>query len=436
MKTVVEKTLDARKAYNAGVALKPGVRDDALMLIADAVEKNVGKILSANAVDVKLAVKGRLQDALVKRLRLTGEKVREMAVLVREVASLENPIGRTLLAMELDRGLVLYRVSTPIGVIGFIFESRPDVLPQIASLCLKTGNSVVMKGGSEAAHSNRVLYDVIDEASRKAGIPKGWLQLVESRSDVGELLKLDGVIDLLIPRGGEGLVKHVKENTKIPVLGHADGICHAYVDRDADVGMAVRVCFDAKIQYPAVCNAIETLLVDEKIAKRFLPKMAAEYRKAGVELRVDEKSRVILKGFKTKNAREEDWRTEYNDLIISIKTVSGVEEAVGHINTYGSHHTDAIITRNKKTAGIFLRDVDSSSVMHNCSTRFSDGFRYGFGAEVGISTGKIHARGPVGLEGLTTYKYVLEGSGQLVKDYVGDNARKFTHRRLNSRWNF
>lgn len=434
MKTVVEKTLDARKAYMRGGSLSLRARDKALLLIAKSIEKNEEGILKANAVDVRLAVKGKMPDVLVKRLSLSGEKIREMAVSVREVAGLDNPVGKTLMATELDRGLILYKVSTPLGVVGCIFESRPDVIPQIASLCLKTGNSVVMKGGSEAMNSNRILYSIIDEASRKAGIPKGWLQLVETRSDVEEMLKLEGLIDLLIPRGGKSLVKHVQENTRIPVLGHSEGVCHAYVDRDADLKTAVEVCYDAKVQYPAVCNAIEKLLVDEKIASRFLPKMAGEYAKAGVELRVDDKTRKILAGFRTKKASEEDWHAEYGDLIISIKIVSGVKEAIEHINTYGSHHTDAIITENKKTARRFLQEVDSSSVMHNCSTRFADGFRYGLGAEVGISTGKIHARGPVGLEGLTTYKYVLEGSGQVVADYVGEKARRYAHRRLSRRW--
>lgn len=434
MKTVLEKTLDARKAYMLGGSLSPRTRDKALLLIAKAIVSNSGKILEANAVDVRLAVKSKMPDVLVKRLMLTVEKIREMAVSVREVAVLERPVGKTLTATELDRGLILYKVSTPLGVVGCIFESRPDVVPQIASLCLKTGNSVIMKGGSEALHSNRMLYDIIVRASEGAGIPHGWLQLAESRKDVGEMLRLDGLIDLVIPRGGKNLVEYVKNNTRIPVLGHSEGVCHAYVDRDADLKMAVKVCYDAKVQYPAVCNAIETLLVDGKIAKEFLPKMAEAYGRAGVEMRVDDKAGRLLSGFKTRKATESDWRTEYGDLVISIKVVAGVKEAIEHVNTYGSHHTDAIITGNKKTARRFLREVDSSSVMHNCSTRFADGFRYGLGAEVGISTGKIHARGPVGLEGLTTYKYVLEGSGQVVGDYVGEKAREYTHRRLSRRW--
>lgn len=438
MKTVLEKALEARKAYPTLARLETRVKNKALLAIAEAISKNKRKILEANKKDIHAAehAKGDLSmsKAMLARLKLSGEKVREMSNYVKSVAKLDDPVGKTLETTELDKNLILYKVSTPIGVIGFIFESRPDVVPQIASLCLKSGNSVIMKGGSEAINTNKMLYGIIKEASEKSGVSPGWIQIIEDRKDVGEMLKLKRYIDLLIPRGSKSLVEYIWDNTKIPVLGHSEGVCHAYVDRDAKIDTAVKVCFDAKVQYPAVCNAIEKLLVDEKISERFLPKMAREYVKAGVELRVDNKSQKMLKGFKTKTATEEDWRTEYNDLIISIKIVSGVSEAVEHINKYGSHHTDAIITENQKTARKFLQEVDSSSVMHNCSTRFADGLRYGLGAEVGISTNKFHARGPVGLEGLTTYKYILEGEGQIVKDYVGEKAKKYTHRKINKKW--
>jgi glutamate-5-semialdehyde dehydrogenase len=434
MTGVLEKANRAKRAYLACVGLESRVKDKALNAIANALVASKKRILEANKLDLQAAAKAGLPDALIARLKLSGEKIDAMALGVRSVARLSDPVGRTLQSTELDKNLILYKVSTSIGVIGFIFESRPDVVAQIASLSLKSGNSVVLKGGSEALHSNRVLCEVIEKASAESGIPKGWIQLLESRRDVEEMLSMNGLIDLIIPRGSKQLVEHIQKNSRIPVLGHAEGICHAFVDRDADLKKAVKVCHDAKVQYPAVCNAIETLLVDGNIAKEFLPEIARDYEKAGVELRVDEKSRKILKDFNTKKAVEADWTTEYNDLIISIKVVSGVDEAIEHINTFGSHHTDAIITENKKTARKFLQNVDSSSVMHNCSTRFADGYRYGLGAEVGISTGKFHARGPVGLEGLTSYKYILEGDGQEVKDYLGGKARKYTHRKLEKSW--
>ncbi|MDD5111702.1 MAG: glutamate-5-semialdehyde dehydrogenase [Candidatus Altiarchaeota archaeon] len=433
MTAVIKKAEEARKAFFAMAKKNAKDRDSALSAIAGGLVKNRSVILKANALDVK-AAEGRLSSALIARLKLESEKIDGMARYALTVASLEDPVGKTLEATELDRGLLLYKVSAPIGVIGCIFESRPDVVPQIASLCLKSGNSVIMKGGSEAVNTNRALYKVIRDASEGAGMPAGWIQLAESRKDVEEMLRLDGLIDLLIPRGGKNLVEYIKDNTKIPVMGHSEGICHAYVDRDADLKMAVKVCLDAKVQYPAVCNAIETLLVDEKIAKEFLPMMADAYAQSGVEMRVDAKAYRILSGFVVKKATEKDWRTEYNDLIISIKVVAGVKEAIEHVNAYGSHHTDTIITGNKKTARRFMQEVDSASVMHNCSTRFADGYRYGLGAEVGISTGKYHARGPVGLQGLTTYKYLLEGSGQVVKDYVGPRARKYIHRKIQDHW--
>jgi len=422
----------ALKLANASTAEK----DKALLRIADALDKNRKEILAANNKDIELASslvkEGKMSKALLHRLILDDAKIDEMILSVKDVAKLEDPVGKTLSAIELDKDLELFQVSCPIGVIGAIFESRPDVLAQISSLCLKTGNAVLLKGGSEARNSNEALFEVVAKASAEGdGIPEGWLQLLETREDVSEMLKLNEYIDLIVPRGSDQFVRYIQDNSSIMVLGHSEGVCHVYVDRDADADMALDVCYDAKVQYPAVCNAAETVLVDSAIAREFLPRMVERYLKAGVEVRACPQTMELLGGkSEIKPASEEDWRTEYNDLIISIKVVDGINEAIEHINQYGSGHTDAIITANKKTALKFMQFVDSSSVMHNASTRFSDGFRYGKGAEVGISTYKVHARGPVGLEGLVIYKYLLVGSGHTVAPYVGADAKGFTHKRL------
>jgi glutamate-5-semialdehyde dehydrogenase len=307
-----------------------------------------------------------------------------------------------------------------------IFESRPDALVQISTLCLKSGNGVLLKGGSEATHTNRALADVIVAASESAGIPVGWLQLLETREDVYQMLKMDESIDLLVPRGSNEFVKFIMDNSNIPVLGHADGICHVYVDKDADLTMAASIVVDAKCQYVAVCNAAETLLVHEAVAEAFLPMVQEALATHDVKLRGCPKTAAIVE---VKPASEEDWRTEYLDTILSVKLVGSTDEAIEHINTYGSGHTDAIITANQSTANRFMTLLDSGNVFWNCSTRFSDGYRYGLGAEVGISTSKIHARGPVGLEGLVIYKWQIRGSGQVVADYA-DGTRTFTHRPL------
>ena len=333
----------------------------------------------------------------------------------------------------MDHGLELYKVTCPIGVIGAIFESRPDVLVQIATLCLKSGNAVILKGGAETARTNLFLTGLIRKTVGLFAIPEDSVQLIETRDDVSELLKLDEYVDLLVPRGSSSLVKHVKANSRIPVLGHAEGICHEYVDADADLDMAVDICYDAKVQYPAVCNAMNTLLVHKDVALAFLPRMNERYGEAHVELRGDERTRKILPY--AKEAGDRDWSTEYLDLILNIRVVDSLEQAIAHINHYSSHHTDGIVTENNENAKKFLSEVDSSVAMHNASTRFSDGYRFGFGAEVGISTGKIHARGPVGLDGLVTYKYILAGTGQIVSSYVGESAKPFTHKALNKSWN-
>jgi glutamate-5-semialdehyde dehydrogenase len=436
MNAVVSKAVEARRASLKLANVTTEMKNAALLKVASAIIENKEKLLDANAKDVeaaeRLLKRGKLTKALVQRLKLDEYKLDNIAEMVKSVAGLEDPVGRTLYAMELDNGFELYKVSCPIGVIGAIFEARPDVLPQLAALCLKSGNAVILKGGKEAKLSNEAFFELIRSTTERAGIPSGWIQLIEARREVRELLKLDEFIDLLVPRGSREFVKYIQTNTRIPVLGHSDGLCHIYVDTDADLEKALNVCYDAKVQYPAVCNAVETLLVHSAVAGRFLPLLAEQYRKAGVEIRGCERTMKILPGIK--KATEKDWRTEYLDLIISIKVVDSVDEAIDHINTYGSKHTDAIITENGKTALKFLTGVDSSSVMLNASTRFSDGYRYGLGAEVGISTGKIHARGPVGLEGLTTSKYYLLGNGQTVATYLGPKAKPFTHRALSKRW--
>jgi glutamate-5-semialdehyde dehydrogenase len=368
---------------------------------------------------------------MLKRLELDDVKIQRISDMVRDVAFLDDPIGKTEYAMELDKGLKLYRVTSPIGVIAVIFESRPDALPQIASLCLKSGNSVLLKGGSEARHSNKQLFSIIKDAGN--ALPEGWIQLIEDRKDVNELLKLDKNIDLIIPRGSNEFVRYIQNNTRIPVLGHADGVCHIYVDNEVEMGMALDVCYDSKVQYPSVCNAVDTILVHNEIACEFLPPMIDRFRLGGVEVRGCNRVHEIVK-CGVNMAFDEDWGAEYLDYIVSIKVVDDIGEAVNHVNKYGSHHTDAIITSREKTAFMFMESVDSASVFWNASTRFSDGYRYGLGSEVGISTGKIHVRGPTGLDGLSIYKYYLKGNGHIVADYVGENSKDFIHNPLDEEW--
>ena len=434
--TIVEKAKRAKEAALILANATTADKDKALLRIADSIDKDRAQILAANEKDIadalRLTETGKMSKSLLDRLKLNDSKLDELILSVRDVAKLDDPVGKTISAIELDTDLELYQVSCPIGVIGAIFESRPDVLVQISSLCLKTGNAVMLKGGSEARHSNEALFAIVAKASSEDDrIPEGWIQLLETREDVNAMLKLNEYIDLLVPRGSDQFVRYIQDNSSIMVLGHSEGVCHVYVDRDADCDMALEICFDSKVQYPAVCNAAETLLVDTAIAAEFIPLMVERYQSAGVEVRGCQRTMQVMEAKnEIKAASEEDWRTEYNDLIISIKVVDGVDEAIAHINQYGSGHTDAIVTGNKERARKFLQFVDSSSVMHNASTRFSDGFRYGKGAEVGISTYKVHARGPVGLEGLVIYKYLLVGKGHTVAPYVGTDAKEFTHRKL------
>jgi glutamate-5-semialdehyde dehydrogenase len=371
-----------------------------------------------------------MSSAMLARLKVSERGIAQMAAQVREVARLADPLGRRLSGTELDDGLVLYKESCPFGVVGVVFESRPDVVPQIASLALKSGNAVILKGGSEAAQTNEALVAIWREClSRFPGVPADSINLLQTRADVMDLLTQDRDVDLIIPRGSYELVNFIMEHSRIPVLGHGEGICHVYVDRAADMKKAIDITYDAKVQYPAVCNAAETMLVHEAIAREFLPKIVAKLKQAGVEIRADAKTLALLPGEGLVPATEKDWSTEYSDLILSVKIVASLDEAIDHINRYGSRHTDAIVTEDAEAARRFMNEVDSAGVYQNASTRFADGFRYGFGAELGISTSKLHARGPMGLEGLTTYKFKLYGSGHTVGEY-SKGEKKFKHRPL------
>jgi glutamate-5-semialdehyde dehydrogenase len=408
-------------------ALGSDVKNRALQAIIEALKNRQPEIIAANQKDLHRAEQEALSTPLLKRLRFDAGKIEEACEGLESLIRLSDPVGVTLSTTELDQDLILYKVSRPIGVIGVIFESRPDALVQIASLCLKSGNAVLLKGGSEAVSTNRILAEVIAEAGRQTGLPDGWLALLETRDDVTEMLGLDGYIDLIIPRGSNAFVRYIMDNTRIAVLGHADGICHLYIDRSADADMAVRLAVDSKCQYVAVCNAAETILIHQDQATSLLPTLRKALEAKGVEIRGCDASRRIID---VKAATEADWGTEYLDLIISIKVVPDLEAAVAHINRYGSGHTDAIVTADRQQAAAFMDLVDSADVFWNCSTRFSDGFRFGLGAEVGISTNKIHARGPVGMEGLMIYQWRLVGKGHIVADYSGDKARTFTHHKL------
>ncbi|MEJ2039426.1 MAG: glutamate-5-semialdehyde dehydrogenase [Desulfosarcinaceae bacterium] len=417
----------AKQASIPMAALGGEIKNHALTLVMEALEDEQTSIMEANRRDLEQAQQENLAAPLLKRLRFDQEKIKEACEGLASLIALEDPVGRTLGAMELDEGLELYKVSRPIGVIGVIFESRPDALVQIASLCLKSGNAVLLKGGSEAARTNQILADILTAAGHRAGLPAGWLGLLETRADVAQMLERDDAIDLIIPRGSNEFVRHIMDNTVIPVLGHADGICHLYIDKDADEDMAMRLAVDSKCQYVAVCNAVETLLVHAAKAPSVLPELKTALEARGVEIRGCEAALGIID---IKPATETDWRTEYLDYIVSIKVVPDLQAAVAHINRYGSGHTDVIVTRSRVRALRFMDLVDTADVFWNCSSRFCDGFRFGLGAEVGISTNKIHARGPVGLEGLMIYQWRLMGNGQIVADYSGPDARAFTHKKL------
>lgn len=396
--------------------LNTDIKNLALNKIADAFEQNKSEIFEANKQDLKeaeaLVENGEISKSTFNRLKLDENKMRDMIQGVRDIANLEDPIGKKLLERELDSELILTKVSCPIGVLGIIFEARPDVISQISSLAIKSSNAVILKGGKESKNTNKKILEVINSALNTVeGFPQNVIQQVFNREDVAEMLKCDKYINLIIPRGGNNLVKYIKENTKIPVLGHANGICHIFVDKTADIEMASKIVIDAKTQYPSACNAVETLLIHKDFEKS--NDLLASLQLSEIKLVKDPDS----------------WDIEYGDKILSYKFVGSVEEAIEHINTYGSGHTDSIITADTQNAEKFMNNVDSAGVYFNASTRFADGFRYGFGAEVGISTNKTHARGPVGLEGLTIYKYKLAGNGHIVDDYA-KGIKQFHHKNI------
>ena len=416
----------ARKAFYELSVSPLKRRNQALAALAERLHARQAEIFSANEEDLRQAEEEKLSAPLLHRLRFGAEKLRQVTDGLHSLRELPDPLGHTSMSTEITPGLNLYRVSCPIGVVGVIFESRPDALIQIASLCIKSGNSVLLKGGREALRTNRLLASCVREALSACGFPEDGAILLETREDVAEMLKEDALIDLIIPRGSNAFVRYIMDNSRIPVLGHSDGICHVFLDEDAKAEIAIPVAVDSKTQNLAVCNAMETLLVHEKAASRLLPPLAEKLREKGVELRGDGRTRAIIDCIP---ATEADWDTEYLDAILSIRVVDSLAEAIEHINRHGSHHTDCIVTENPEHATAFLDRVDSAGVYWNVSTRFADGFVYGLGAEVGIATGKLHARGPMGLEGLTTYKYKLLGSGQTMAAMKHGDA-VYTHRPL------
>lgn len=401
-------------------------RNKALLAVGEALLANQEEIFAANRADIEQAEKDGVAGPILKRLKFDEGKLRDVTAGIQDLIHLPDPLFRTQFTRELDEGLTLQRVTCPIGVIGVIFEARPDALVQISSLCIKSGNCVILKGGSEALRTNKILFDTIYQAVLDAGLPEHCMMQLEARSEINELLGCHESVDLLIPRGSNAFVQYIMNNTKIPVMGHADGICHIYVDKDADLEKAIPIIFDAKTQYVSACNTVETLLVHKDVVQELMPRLKAALDEKQVEIRGTEEIAGVID---CKEATKEDDSTEYLDYIISVKPVADIHEAIEHINYYGSHHTDCIITENADAAAEFMNLVDSAGVYQNCSTRFADGYRYGFGAEVGISTGKLHARGPVGLEGLVSYKYKLFGSGQIVADYAS-GAKNFHFKNL------
>jgi glutamate-5-semialdehyde dehydrogenase len=423
----------ARKAARALARMSGAERNQLLLAAADAIEAHAAKILSANQQDCDAlapdVAAGSVSQALASRLRTGPAGVREMAARVRDVASLDDPLAHVIATTELDEGLVLEKVPCPLGMIAVVFESRPDVVPQVGSLAIKSGNGLVLKGGAEARRTNRVLVAIWHEvlAARHPGLENS-ICLFEERADVMALLQMQREIDLVVPRGSTEFVEYVFRNSHIPVLGHGSGVCHIYVDASADLAMARKVIVDSKTQYPAACNSVEKVLVHRDVAPRFIPDLIRDLQAAGVEVRACEHTRKLCSS-PVVAATEDDWNTEYGDLKITVKVVEDLAAAITHIDRYGSRHTECILTQNRQAAELFMDEVDAASVFHNASTRFADGFRYGLGAEIGISNSKLHARGPVGIEGLLTYKYRLRGNGQIVADYSA-GKRKFTHRRM------
>jgi len=419
--SVCDQARAARAAARKLALLSNEDRNSVLLAVARQTEENSQRILQANAEDCRAAEElvrgGKLSPAAFARLRVTQKTIGEIIQRLEEVARLEDPIGKCLATTELDEGLILYKESGPLGVVAVVFESRPDVVPQVSALAFKSGNAVLLKGGAEARRTNEVLVDLWHQALHESARPEAAVTLLQSRADVMELLKLKREVDLIIPRGSKEFVEYIFENSKVPVLGHGEGICHVYVDKDADLTKAEAIALDAKTQYPAACNSMETLLVHSDVAAEFLPRVVKHLQDAGVEIRGCAKTRAILQDTEVKPATEADWSTEYSDLILSIRVVDSLDAALEHIAEYGSLHTESIVTEGAAAAQRFLNEVDAAGVYHNVSTRFADGYRYGLGSEVGISNSKLHARGPMGLEGLTTYKYKLVGNGHIVATY-------------------
>ncbi|MBD2691266.1 glutamate-5-semialdehyde dehydrogenase [Anabaena catenula] len=425
---LIEIAHKTRQAASKLGVLSTEDKNQAIEAIALALESAREEILAANVADCQAATTAGIAKPLYKRLQLDEHKLRDAIAGVRDVGKLDDPVGKVQIHREIDTGLILKRITCPLGVLGIIFEARPEAAIQIVSLAIKSGNGVILKGGKEALRSCEAIVKAIKQGLSHTAVNPDAVQLLTTREEILELLHLDKYVDLIIPRGSNSFVRFVQENTRIPVLGHADGICHLYVDKMVDIAKAINITVDAKTQYPSGCNAIETLLVHSSIASEFLPQVAAALQAENVELRGDERTLEILKNIGV--ATETDWKTEYSDLILSIKIVDSLEAAITHISEYGSRHTEAIITEDLKAAETFQALVNAAGVYHNCSTRFADGFRYGFGAEVGISTQQMPPRGPVGLEGLITYKYQMSGDGHIVSSYTGANAKSFTHRDL------
>ena len=423
--TLAQQTREAARQL---AVLPTEVRNGAIEAIALALETHASEILTANQLDCKTAVAEGLAKPLYERLKLDAEKLKGAIAGVRDLGRLPDPIGVIQIHRELDTGLVMQRITCPLGVLGVIFESRPDALVQIATLAIKSGNGVILKGGREAIRSCEALTRAIHQGLTQVGIDPAVVRLLTTREETIALLQLNKEVDLIIPRGSNAFVRFVQDNTRIPVLGHADGICHLYIDKAADLTKAMAIAIDAKTQYPSACNAIETLLVHQDFTPQ-IPRLAAALQSHGVALRGDDRTCESVSD-SIQAATEADWTTEYSDLVLSIKVVDSLSEAIAHINTYGSRHTEAIVTEDCQAATEFMAQVDAAGVFHNCSTRFADGFRYGFGAEVGISTQKMPPRGPVGLEGLVTYKYQVAGDGHIAATYSGANAKPFTHQDL------
>lgn len=425
---LTESFIKVRSAASLLSTTSDNERKLALQRMADAILASKTEIFAENAKDLEAAKANGISEAVLHRLVFSEDKLSSVTKGIHELCQLQDPIGKVREKRELDPGFVLEKRTFPIGVIGMIFEARPDALVQIASLALRSGNGIILKGGKEAALTNRKLVEVIQKATADSSFEKDWILGIESHEDVDAMLKAEGYVDLLIPRGSNAFVRYVMDNTRIPVIGHADGLCTTYVDEYADQDKIIPVCVDAKIQYPAACNATETFLVHEKIARDFLPKLDKALSDKGVKIHAD-KAIIGLMPHAVE-ATDKDFYTEYLALECAVKTVSSVQEAVEHIQSHGSHHTDAIMTQNKANADYFVAKVDSADVFVNCSTRFADGFRFGLGAEVGIATSKLHARGPVGLDGLMTTKWILNGNGETVAEYSGANGKPFHHKEL------